>query len=147
MKLVRWNPDRVMANPMDLFDRFFDNMLFPRTIDGEGKMNWVPRVEITEEDEKFEITAELPGMGKDNINILIDNGTLTIRGEKKLEDEKKEKNYHLLERRYGEFVRRFKLPENVDADKINAEYKDGILKLTVPKTEAAKPKEIKVKVD
>lgn len=107
---------------------------------------WTPRVNVEENDDTFELTAEVPGMKKDEINIDIKDHTLTIRGERKLDEEKKDKNYHVCERCYGEFTRTFTLPDNVDADKIEAQYDAGILRLTIPKKEEAKPKEIQVKV-
>jgi HSP20 family protein len=107
---------------------------------------WTPRVNVEENGEGFELTAEVPGMKREDINIDIKDRTLTIRGEKKLEEEKKDKNYHVCERCYGEFTRTFTLPDNVNVDKIEAKYDQGILTLILPKNEEAKPKEIKVAV-
>ena len=108
--------------------------------------DWTPRVNVEEKEEAFEITAELPGMKKDDLDIEVQDDVLTIKGEKKFEKDEKEANYHICERSYGTFQRSFTLPENVKTDDIEAEYKDGILKLVLPKVEPVKPKEIKVKV-
>jgi HSP20 family protein len=103
-------------------------------------------VDIAEENGNYELVADLPGLKKDDIKVEIHDNILTLRGEKKLDEEKKERNYRLAERFYGEFVRTFALPENVNRDAIEAEFKDGVLKLTIPKTEQPKPKQIEVKV-
>jgi HSP20 family protein len=106
-----------------------------------------PAVDVTESDKAYEITAELPGLDEKNIEVNVANGGLTIRGEKKEEKEEKQKDYYVSERRYGSFERYFSLPEGVDADKIQASFKNGVLKVTLPKTaEAQKPaKKIEVK--
>ena len=93
------------------------------------------------------LTAEIPGMAKDDIKAEVKDHQMTITGEKKLQDDKNGKDYHVCEICYGKFERTFTLPDNVDTQKIDAEYKDGILNLAIPKTEEAKPKEIKVKVN
>jgi HSP20 family protein len=147
MAIIRWTPGRDLVGIQDEMNRLFDNFFgWPKRGNDTYVKRWAPRVNIEETDVKFELTAELPGMEKDDINIEVQDNTLTIRGESKFENEKKEKNYHLCERCYGEFTRTFTLPDNVDTDKIDAEYKNGILKLEIPKTEKALPKEIKVKV-
>ena len=149
MTLIRWRPRRDLM-PFPGFPEFgdlWDNFFNLRRMGGDMEdYRWTPRVNVEENEDAFELTAEVPGMQRDEINIDIKDRTLTIRGEKKLEEEKKDKNYHVCERCYGEFTRTFTLPDNVDADKIEAEYDAGILKLAIPKKEEAKPKEIKVKV-
>ncbi len=149
MTLIRWRP-RTDMMPLpgfpafgDLWDNFFN---LARAGGDMDNYRWTPRVNVEENDDGFELTAEVPGMKKDEINIDIKDRTLTIRGERKLEEEKKDKNYHVCELCYGEFTRTFTLPENVDVDKINANYEQGILQLVIPKKEVAKPKEIKVAV-
>ena len=106
-----------------------------------------PAVDITESDKAYEITAELPGLEEKDIEVNIANGGLTIKGEKKVEREEKQKDYYVSERRYGSFERYFGLPDGVDADKIDASFKNGVLKVTLPKTaEAQQPaKKIEVK--
>ena len=149
MTLIRWSPRRdLMQFPGfpefgDLWDNFFS---LRRTGGDMENYRWAPRVNVEENDDAFELTAEVPGMKKEDINIDIRDRTLTIRGEKKIEEEKKDKNYHVCERCYGEFTRTFTLPDNVDIEKIDAKYDQGILMLTIPKREEAKPKEIEVTV-
>lgn len=104
-------------------------------------------MDVCEREKEYEITAELPGMDTSNIDVKLANGMLTIKGEKKEEKEEKQKDYYVSERRYGSFERYFALPDGVDADKIGASFKNGVLKVTLPKTaEAQKPaKKIDVK--
>lgn len=107
---------------------------------------WSPLVDITEDDKEYLIKAELPEMKKEEIKINVHEDVLSISGERKYEKEEKGKKYHRVERAYGSFVRSFTLPEDADSSKINAEYKEGVLKLHLPKSEKAKPKAIEVKV-
>lgn len=112
------------------------------------EMTWgtMPAVDIVEKDKAYEITAELPGMDASNIEVKLSNGALTIRGEKSEEKEEKKEDYHLSERRYGSFERRFQVPQGVDAEKIDASFKKGVLSLTLPKTAEAKASEKKIAV-
>jgi HSP20 family protein len=147
MKLVRWKPTARHPLYHDHFERMFDDFfgVDRRKMDLQN-FDWTPRVNVEELEDRFEITAELPGMKKDDINIEVQDDVLTLRGERKYEKEEKEANYHICERSYGTFQRAFTLPENVRADDIEAEYRDGILRLGLPKMEPQKPKEIKVEV-
>lgn len=147
MRLVRWKPRTGLPVYPDHFERMFDDFfgVTRRKMDLEN-FDWTPRVNVEELEDRFEITAELPGMNKDEIDIEVQDDVLTLRGERKYEKEEKEVNYHICERSYGTFQRAFTLPENVKADNIEAEYKDGILRLGLPKVEPQKPKEIKVEV-
>ena len=108
--------------------------------------DWAPRVDIAETDTEFTIKAEIPEVKKEDVKVTVDSGVLTIRGERKQEKEEKDKKFHRVERYYGSFTRSFSLPDNVDESKIEASFKDGMLNLQIPKTEAAKPKAIEVKV-
>ena len=147
MRLVRWRPTRQMPVYHDYFERMFDDFLgLDRRRTEMENFDWTPRVNVEELEDKFEITAELPGMKKEEIDIEVTDGVLTIKGERKVEKEEKDANYHVCERSYGTFRRGFTLPENVMADGIEAEYTDGVLRLAVPKAEPVKPKEIKVEV-
>jgi HSP20 family protein len=131
----------------DYFDRMFEDFFgVDRRRTEMENFDWTPRVNVEELEDKFEITADLPGMKKEDIEIEVTDGVLTIKGERTFEKEEKEANYHVCERSYGTFRRGFTLPENVNTDAIDAEYKDGILRLDVPKVEPEKPKEVKVKV-
>jgi HSP20 family protein len=109
-------------------------------------MEWSPSVDISENDDNIVVNAEIPGMNKEDINVSVRDDTLTIKGEKKREREEEEENYHVVERSYGRFQRSFTLPDNVKSDDIKANYKDGVLNITIPKTEEAKSKELKVDV-
>lgn len=120
----------------------FDFAPFGRTQTGAG----VPAVDIAEKEGAYEITAELPGIDEKNVEVSLANGGLTIKGEKKIEKEEKKKDYFLSERRYGSFERYFTVPEGVDTDKISAEFKNGVLKVTLPKTAEAQKQEKKIAV-
>ncbi len=150
-----WRPFEALRKEVDrLFEDFGDDFwrrpfrslaAFERTL--PKKFAAAPAVDVAESDKAYEITAELPGMDEKNIEVNLTNGGITIRGEKKEETEEKKKDYYVSERRYGSFERYFALPEGVDADKIGATFKNGVLKVTLPKTvEAQKPaKKIEVK--
>ena len=102
--------------------------------------------DITEDDKEYLIKAELPEMSKEDVKVTVENGVLTIAGERKFEKEEKKKKYHRVERGYGSFVRTFALPEDADADRVKAQFKQGILEVHLPKNEKAKPKQIEVNV-
>lgn len=142
MQLVHWNPTRALATFPNLFDSFFlrDTYedLFPSV--------WMPAIDVAETDDEYVVKVELPGVNKDDVRITVQENILTVRGEKKRENERKESNFHRVERSYGSFQRSFTLPTTVRADKIDATYKEGLLTITLPKAEEAKPKAIDVKV-
>jgi HSP20 family protein len=145
MALVKWDPWREIE---DMFDRYTRAGGVPR---GGGQElartgDWTPRVDIAETDQAFVIKAEVPEVKKDDVKITVDNGILSICGERKQEQEEKGKTFHRVERFYGQFTRSFTLPDNVDEDNITATFKDGMLSLEIPKTEKAQPKAIEVKV-
>ena len=134
-----------MRRDMDrLWDSFFEGT--PRRR-GEERGEWLPSLDVSETKNDLVVKAEVPGMDAKDINISLSDGVLTIEGEKKQEKEEKEADYHLVERSYGSFFRSVRLPKEVQGDKINASYKDGILRITLPKSEEAKKKEIKIKVE
>ena len=108
--------------------------------------NWLPPVDIEENDREYILKAELPGMKKEEVKLEVEGGTLSISGERKAEKEEKDKKYHRMERSYGAFQRSFTLPEGALAEKISAEFKDGVLLVHLPKDETAKPQAIEVKV-
>jgi HSP20 family protein len=108
--------------------------------------DWVPSVDVSETDGEYQIKAEIPDVKKEDVKVTLEDGVLTIQGERKQEKEDKGKKYHRVERTYGSFVRSFTLPDLVDEEKVKAEFKDGILKLQLPKSEKARPKAIEVKV-
>lgn len=128
MTLIKYKPnDYVPSTFGSFFDRFFDNKEF------FNNNQYSPSVDIAESDKEFEIQFQLPGLKKEDIQINVDNDRLTVSGERKFENEKKEKNYHTVESHYGSFSRSFYLPDSVNAEKIDASYKDGILTVLVPK--------------
>lgn len=145
MALVKWDPLREME---DMFTRYAKSMGWPALGAQEtmAAAEWAPRVDIAETDAAYVIKAEIPGVRKEDVKITVDNGILTISGERKEEKEEKDKKFHRVERIYGSFSRSFTLPDNVDESKIDAEFKDGVLTLTIPKTEKAKPRAVEVKV-
>jgi HSP20 family protein len=146
MALARWNPGRDIMQMREEMDRLFQQ--FVRRGDGEeatwGQGLWAPPVDIYETDQAFILKAELPGFTKDDIQIELHENRLTLRGERKRETEAKEEQYHRRERAYGRFERAFWLPTSVDAEKIQAYFKDGVLELRIPKSEKAKPKQIPI---
>jgi HSP20 family protein len=147
MALARWNPARDLMQMREEMDRLF-NQVMGRGGDGEeatwGRGLWAPPVDIYETDDAFTLKAELPGFSKDDLQIELHDNRLTLRGERKHETDVKEEQYHRRERVYGRFERAFWLPTPVDADKIQATFKDGVLELRLPKSEAAKPKRISI---
>jgi len=146
--MTPWDPVKEME---ELHNRLSN--LFGRTPArlGEGKeesitvAEWAPLVDITEDDKEYIIKTELPEVKKDDVKVSVENGLLTIVGERKFEKEENKK-YHRVERAYGRFMRSFVLPEGVDPDKVNAEFRDGVLKVHLAKSEQTKPKQIEVKV-
>ncbi len=140
MALVRYNPLNELRNVNNLFGRFFNDPMF-----NLEQTQWQPAVDVVREDDKIVINAELPGVKKDDISIDVTENVLTLKGEKKYENEVNEENYYRKERMTGSFERSFTLPEGVTSDQINAEYHDGILKVEIPKAEKEEPKQIKIK--
>ena len=144
MNLVTWDPYRETGS-LDRFTRLFGGGLQRRDRDEEMSLGaWIPPVDIVEERDKILLTAELPGFKENEIEIQMEGGTLTIRGERKSEVEKEGRKYHRVERLYGQFVRSFTLPNNVDRENIKATFANGLLKIEMPKREEAKPRQIKV---
>ena len=145
MDIIKWHPAREMEN---LFDRYTKSMSWPQWGNQEIMTtgDWAPRVDISETDKEFVIKAEIPEVNKQDVKVTVDNGVLTIRGERKKEKEEKNKKFHRVERFYGSFSRSFTLPENADEAKIEASFKDGVLNLQIPKLAERKPKGIDVKI-
>jgi HSP20 family protein len=146
MAIVSWNPWREIE---DMVERYTKAVGQPRTGGHEviATGDWSPRVDIVETDKAFVIKAEIPEVNKEDVKVTIDNGILTIRGERKQEKEEKGKKIHRIERHFGIFTRSFTLPDNVDENKIKASFKDGMLNLHIHKTEEVKPKAIEIKVE
>jgi len=151
MTLIRWDPFREFVQIQDRLNRVFSDAYGRGSgANDEGLMTtgtWVPPVDIYQNgDHELILTTELPDMTREDIDITVDNGTLTIKGEKKLSSEVKEEQFHRIERRYGAFSRSFSLPQTVDPHKVSAEYKNGVLTVRLPLREEAKPRSIKVDV-
>jgi HSP20 family protein len=145
MTLIRWRPMRQMENIQDEVNRVFDSFFStPMRRRGEDMGAWLPDVDIVEDKDRIDVQVDLPGMEKDDIKVSVEDNILTLKGERKSFKEEKEKTYHQVERTYGKFTRSFSLPSTVDGSKIKANYKNGVLKIELPKTEAVKPKEIPV---
>jgi HSP20 family protein len=146
MELMPWRPlgglTSLRREMDDLWNQFFTE--FPVLKRHEGE--WAPSVDISENKESFIVQAELPGVEQKDVNVTISGNMLTVKGEKKKEEEKKDEHHHSVERYYGSFQRSFQLPANVQTDKIEATFDKGVLKVTLPKTEEAKKKEIEIKV-
>jgi HSP20 family protein len=145
--------DLMIADPFRAFqqrlNRLFGEMIVPFAPSGEENWSlttWTPACDIYETDNEIVVKAELPEVKKEDVRVTLENNVLTIRGERKFEEETKKENYHRVERSYGEFARSFTLPTFIDPNKINAEFKDGLLRVTLAKREEAKPKQVEVKV-
>ncbi len=125
----------------DFFDRFFEDEFLPL----RGEKNWAPAFDISENEKEYMVSAELPGIDEKDLDITITGGMLSVKGEKKKEKEEKGETYHRIERSYGSFSRSFRIPDAVQEDKVGATYKDGILKLILPKAKESTVKKITIK--
>jgi HSP20 family protein len=144
MNLTRWDPFRELET---LSTRM--NQLFPPTVrraDDVTFADWAPAVDVQESDKEYLVKADLPEIKKEDMKIAIDDGVLSMEGERKQEKEEKNKKFHKVERVYGKFVRRMALPSDVDEMKVSAEFKDGVLNVHLPKTENARPHSVDVKI-
>jgi len=147
MALVRWDPFRELENVQSRLNRFFGDAPFQRTQeDGMSFAGWSPAVDVQETDKEYVIKADLPDVKKEDVKVELLDGALTIEGERQQEKEEKGKKFHKIEREYGRFLRRFALPNEVDASQVQAEFKNGVLNVHLPKSATAKPKAIEVKV-
>ena len=145
MNLVTWSPYRDLASMQEHFNRLLGSTLPSRERDEELSLGaWIPPVDISEDTERIVLTAELPGFKEDELEIQMEGGVLTLRGERKFEEEKEGRTYHRRERSYGQFVRSFTLPNNVDRDRIKASFSNGLLEIELPKREEARPKQIPI---
>jgi len=148
MNIVTWDPYRELSSLPDRFSRILGGALPRRERDEELTVGaWIPPVDIVEEKDRIFLTAELPGFKENEIEIQLEGGVLTLHGERKSEAEKEGRTFHRMERSYGQFVRSFTLPNNVDREKIKATFSNGLLHIELPKREEAKPKQIKITAD
>lgn len=151
MYLRKWND---VSDPFTQFQSDLDSLFnrslgLKRTAAGPSTLTrgeWYPAVDIHEDKEAYFFDVEAPGIAKENLDVNVENRVLTIKGERKSEEEKKEKNFHRIEREYGAFTRAFTLPDTADTDKVNAEYKNGVLNIKIAKKSAALPKSVPVTV-
>lgn len=148
MAIIRWTPFRELATMQDRMNKLFEDVMKSpyRADEGLSTATWAPVVDIYETDKEIVMKAELPEMEQKDIEIKVEDNILAISGERKMEKEVKEESYHRIERSYGCFHRSFTLPHTVDREKIKAGYKDGVLKVVLPKKEEVKPKQIKIDV-
>ena len=146
MAILRWRPFSELDTFRSGFDKLFDDFYRSYSEGSEDVSSGYPVVDIRETKDDFIISAEMPDVNKEDVNINLSDNTLTIKGEKKKEEEKKGENYHRVERSYGTFQRSFTLPTKVENNKIKANYKDGILVITLPKKDEVKSKEISISV-
>jgi HSP20 family protein len=149
MAVVRWEPFRDLVALQDRMNRLFDESYRGRSSSEEDWAlggSWAPAVDIYEKDGNIVLTAELPGVDAKDVDVRVENNVLTLRGERKFSDEVKRESYHRVERSYGTFTRSFTLPNVVATDQIKADFKDGMLKLILPKREEAKPRQISINV-
>ena len=147
MNMTMWNPFKEMENMLERYNQATGRGLGTDNLDNDWAISeWSPTVDIEENDDNFKVTADLPGVNKDDIEVRLDNGVLSITGEKRVDKETgKGTKQHRTERFRGSFSRRFSLPTAIDAEKVNADYKDGVLTLAIPKVETEKPKSIEIK--
>lgn len=147
--IVQWDPFHELEDMHRRLTTLFDSgRTHRRGEKGELALaEWEPAVDIHEDEKAYIVRAELPDMKKEDVHVSLENGVLTMSGERKMEKEEKGRKYHRVERSYGSFLRSFALPEDIDPKKVNASYKDGLLTITVAKSEGTKPKHVEVKVD
>jgi HSP20 family protein len=149
MAIVRWEPFRDLVTIQDRMNRIFEDAFRVQGRGGEEDWlggSWAPPVDIYEHDGNLVLKAELPGIDPKDVDVRVENNVLTLRGERQFDSEVKRESCHRVERAYGTFSRSFTLPNVVDTQNIKAEFKDGVLRVTMPKREEAKPKQIQVQI-
>jgi HSP20 family protein len=145
MALARWDPFRDLSILQERMNRVFEDAGRGwRSDEPSSTTTWSPAVDIYETENEIIVQAELPGVDRKDITLNLEKNVLTLKGERRFEKETKQENYHRIERSYGGFSRAFSIPAVVDEDKIRADYKDGILKIGLPKKEQVKPKQIQI---
>jgi HSP20 family protein len=149
MTLARWNPFREME---EILDRVNRNMAGRPRLQGDTGQesmaiaDWIPQVDISETDDEYRIKMEIPEVNKEDVNVSLNQGVLMIQGERRSENEEKGEKFHRVERAFGQFARSFTLPDDVDDEGVSAKFKDGMLYLSLKKSEKAKPKSIQINV-
>ena len=148
MNMVKWDPFRELEDVSSRLNRIFERPLI-RSESGKEMLavaDWAPSVDISETDTAYLIKGEIPGVKKEDVKVTIENGMLTIRGERKQEKEEKGKKFHRVECSYGSFMRSFQVPDDADEDSVKAEFKGGMLNITLPKSAKSKSKSVDVAV-
>jgi HSP20 family protein len=149
-KVITWNPLREIDEAQNRLNRFFlggfPNRMASSEIHSLAVADWSPEVDISEDDHGYLLKADLPEMKKDDVRVTVEDGILSVSGERKTEKEDQKRKFHRIERCYGTFRRSFTLPEDADSTKVTAEFRDGVLKVNLPTTTVAKSKAIPVKV-
>jgi HSP20 family protein len=143
MTIVRWEPLRELGSLQSEMNRLF-NTAFDSGPSGPAMRRWVPAMDLVESGEEFVLRADLPGMSEEDIEIELEDGTLTVSGERKAEHEAREEGFHRVERSFGAFSRSLTLPKGVDADAVSASFDRGVLEIRIPKPEARKPRRISI---
>jgi HSP20 family protein len=145
--IARWDPFRELNLITDRMNRLFQDTYGTQGRPEEGiTANFVPAVDIYEDEHNVTVKMEVPGIDQKDIDVRLENNTLTVRGERKFDKDEKEENFHRIERRYGSFYRSFALPNTLDAEKVQADYDNGVLRIRLAKKAEAKPKQIKVNI-
>lgn len=148
MNLIKWDPLSELEAMSSRLNRIFGRTGMP-SAEGHDMVktaDWTPSVDISETDKEFVIKAEIPGVKKDDVKVTVESGMLSIKGERKMEKEEKGKTFHRVECSYGSFVRSFRVPDGVDESKVKAEFKDGVINVTLPKSQKAKSKALEIPV-
>ncbi len=146
MAIIRWDPFRDLVTLRERMNRLFEDAVSTARSEEKDMISssWAPAVDIYEDEKQLVLTAEIPGIDEKDVEIKIEDNTLSIHGERKLEKETKEENYHRIERAYGSFYRSFTLPNHIDQDKIQAEHENGVLKISMPKRPELQPRKVKI---
>ena len=147
--LIHWNPLRELSDISNCFSGLMNRGVYSNDQTDESapvRADWMPVVDISEDDSSYRIVAEVPGIAREDIRVTVDQGTLSLSGERKSEEGESKEQVHRTERRYGSFKRNFRLPEDAEADTVKAVFKNGLLSVTVSKVEQPKPRQIEVKV-
>jgi len=147
--VTRWDPFKELDELHDRLSTMFGRAPVRKGSEKEEAMTvaeWAPLVDIVEEEKEYLIKAELPEVKREDVKVSVEEGVLTVSGERKFEKEEKGKKYHRVERAYGRYARSFTLPDDADPSKVTAEFKDGVLRVHLPKSEKAKPKSVEIKV-
>ncbi|HJX01232.1 MAG TPA: Hsp20/alpha crystallin family protein [Terriglobales bacterium] len=146
MVVTRWDPFRELATLQNRVNSLFQDYGRPGQDELTTTSSFVPAVDVYEDEHKVTLKLEIPGIKQEDVDIRLENNTLTVRGERNFEKEEKEENFHRIERRYGSFARSFTLPNTLDTDSVNASYENGVLRIELAKRAEAKPKQIKVNI-